>query len=250
MHITHAFFSIACACASIVAATAAPTASEIIARAREKIGPEDKLKAVNSLVFESKRIDKGDKTSFAQVEYKAPAKRREYRLDRNNSSGVPTEIIIASNGLEGYSKVVNLNTKDQRIRPFQAVQLRFNVDLFYAETGFFSTPPGGSVAYVGETKQKGKDAYSVEYKYAGGLIVLRHFDAQTYKLVAYEVYNAKMPTETRLRIEEEGDKVVDGIHFPEKVTVFVGGEKSYTVEHTQIKVNSNIPDAAFAFPMP
>jgi outer membrane lipoprotein-sorting protein len=247
MRILHAFFSLACACASILPAVAAPSASEVVTRAREKIGTEAKLTAVNTLVYESKHSRDG-KEFFAMLEYKRPAKRREYSLEK--SEGGAAERVIATNGLEGFSKLVNLATGNQQIRPFGAAQIKFYIDLFHAETGFYSTPPGGSVAYVGEAKQSGKDVYTLEYKHAGGLIIRRHFDKLTYKLVAYELYSDSTPAEQRLLVEEEGDKEVDGIHFAEKSTVYVGGKKSYTVQHTTIKVNSNIPDSTFAFPMP
>ena len=49
---------------------------------------------------------------------------------------------------------------------------------------------------------------------------------------------------------EEGELIVDGIRFPKKTTIYTTDKKESHVEFTQIKINENIPDSVFAFPMP
>jgi outer membrane lipoprotein-sorting protein len=246
MRFSHFFLPIVCVCAAVTA-HAAPSAAEIISQARAKIGPEAKLSAVKSLSFEGKIFDAdGKERAFQKVDYKLPDMRRDYSLQ----AGTSVEIISASNGLEGYAKAGNVNTKNQQIRPFGSQEIKLFTAILQAETGFFAEPPKGKVKYIGEGLQQSKTCYILEYEYAGGLFYRRYFDRDTKLLVAQESYAADTPEGKRRLTVEEGELFVDGIRFPKKVTTYLEGKKVASIEYSSIKINPDIPDSNFAFPMP
>jgi outer membrane lipoprotein-sorting protein len=228
-------------------AHAAPTAAEIIAQARAKLGPETKLTAVKTLLFEGKSFDKDAKpVGIVQLQYKLPNKRREYVL-RNDRT---LEVILGTDGIEGFVTTRNLNSGEQRIRPAEGYEVKTYLDQFLADTEFYAPPKRGQVTYVGEARQQGKTCHALEYKYPGGLIFKRFFDKGTLLLVATEIYAENTPADNRRLLVEEGELIVDGIRFPKKTTVYTAGKKESHVEFTQVKINENIPDSVFAFPMP
>ena len=106
-------------------------------------------------------------------------------------------------------------------------------------------PPVGSV-------HQGKVCHILEYEYAGGLFYRRYFDKETKILLAQENYAADTPEGKRRLMVDEGEIFKDGIRFPAKTTTYFEGKKVSTLVHTEtdLKVNPDIPDSTFAFPMP
>ena len=258
MRFSHFFLPAICACA-VVTAQAAPTAAEIISQARAKVGTEAKLNAVKTLSIEGKvkAVDENGKEQevFLHIQYKLPDMRREYSLN----AGGQVETISASNGLEGYTKIGSTTTKNQQVRPFNSQQIKLFTAILQADTGFFAEPPKGKVKYVAEglvppvgSVHQGKVCHILEYEYAGGLFYRRYFDKETKILLAQENYAADTPEGKRRLMVDEGEIFKDGIRFPAKTTTYFEGKKVSTLVHTEtdLKVNPDIPDSTFAFPMP
>jgi outer membrane lipoprotein-sorting protein len=247
MRFSHILLPIACLCTA-VAANAAPTANEIIAQARAKIGPENKLTAVKSIKFEGKVTDElGKEVAYLELEYKLPYSRREYALRKDSS----TEIINASNGLEGYLKVRNGDNRNEQIRPFNSRDIKANIAMLQADTGFYAAPPKGKVTYIGEGLQQQKRTHILEYEYEGGIIYRRYFDIATSLLVAQQIYTANTPEDKRTLVIEEGELIAEGgLRFPKKTTTYDPSGKKSVCEYTDVKVNLDIPDTKFAFPLP
>ncbi|MDR3228274.1 MAG: hypothetical protein LBT53_02505, partial [Puniceicoccales bacterium] len=214
--------SLGCLCASVVSAQAV-TADEVITKARARVGTEAALKAVKSLSFEATYIEADGKKSYFQKDYKAPCKRREYRLFGDYS----TERISAYNGLEGFEKTVQPN-RQQGLRSFSPEEKNLYADLYELDMGFFAAPPRGSVTYSGEQylKDLAKYTYTLDYKFAGGLHAKRYFDRSTYALLRQEIYREGTAEDKRLVQTDEGEIIVDGIRFPQKSTQAADGKKT------------------------
>lgn len=267
------FFSFVCFSVSAVVASAAPSAEEIISKARAKLGTEVNLSSLKTLSLVGKVTQtnaKGEKSEYiVQLDYKEPGKRREYTL----SNGTTVERIIASNGLEGFDKQVFFNNQQQRISPLSAAGVKYNLDLYYADTGFYGTPPNGKVAYEGVQSVQGKTCHVLTYRYPNGTVFKRYFDTQAFLCVACDQYQEKDPENRRRQVDEgeflipaketdakdakPTDKPVEkpkrpgDILFPKTSIIYdKDGKEISRVEYVDIRVNGAIPDAAFAYPMP
>lgn len=247
-------------------AKAAPTADEIIAQARAKIGTEAALNSVKTLTYEAKVFDASDKQVGSLVlRYKAPGKRSEYTLRTiivpvppkpDTPKYTPPETIsfqvestLATNGLEAFVKQENINTKESRITPLGGQQLAVLKDYCAADLGFFSVPKDGKVVFVGETKRGDKDCYELEYTYAGGTKFRRWFDKKTFASVGQQIAGAENAAAEPV-VMDEGEIVAAGIKFPKKNIHYRDGKKENTVEFTNVIINEEIPDSVFNFPMP
>jgi outer membrane lipoprotein-sorting protein len=266
-------FSLVCFSVSAVVASAAPSAEEIISKARAKLGAEVDLSGVKKLTIVGKgtvvREDtKDEKNEFVvQFDYMEPGKRREYTLANNTT----VERIIASNGLEGFEKYVNLNgqPQQQRISPLSSASVKHNLDLYYADTGFYSTPPNGKVTYEGIQTVRNKTCHTLQYRYGNGTIFKRYFDTQTFVCIAADQYQEKDPANYRRQVDEgeflASTKETDsktgkttekpsrpgGILFPKTSIIYdKDGKEISRVEYTDVSVNGIIPDSVFAYPMP
>ncbi|MDR2982386.1 MAG: hypothetical protein LBV12_09100 [Puniceicoccales bacterium] len=253
MRLLLALLTIGSVLVNVVSAEAAPTAQEIVTQARAKLGVENKLNAVKSLTFEGKSytVD-GKEIAVVQLQYKAPGKRREYGL----INGGNIETIKGTDGLEAFEKAVNLSTKEQQVRALGNAEVAVFTDYYYIDMGFFAAPPRGKLTYVGEGKQQGKDCYILDYQYAGGLVLRRYFDKSTSLLIAHEMWSSKTDGSNKVLVVEEGEIVEAGIRFPKRTVIYEQDKdtKEYKragyVDYSKIVVNDNIPDSAFAFPMP
>lgn len=104
---------------------------------------------------------------------------------------------------------------------------------------------GGSTEDLGMVQLDGQTLHKIAFIHDAGIVFYRYFDPRSGKLVLTE-------TEAGGRIREEGEIVVNGIRFPEKVittnTLADGSERSVTVTFDQIEVNKVFPASTFAVP--
>ena len=227
-------------------AAGAPTAAEVIAKAQAAmVKNPDALRQVKSLHLEAKLSDaEGKGAGSIIIQVAAPFKRREFAYDANHS----VETITCANGLEGWTKRSELVTGGRSqlgVMRFEAVSTL--KDMATDELAFYGAPTGGAgkVEYKGEAEVNGRKAHSVEYSYRGGFKITRHFDAKDFHLVASDMVGAGGKLQRQVVDENTW---VEGVSFTKKETVFLDGKKVSTVEYTQVVVNHEVPDAAFAFP--
>jgi len=268
-------------CAGAVAAEAAPAPGEIIAKARSRVAPEKALGAITTLTFEGSitvfndNLPQKSNTGYIQIDYKAPGSRREYRLDPANR----VESVTASNGLEGFTQVTQLSNGRKQLASLPVAAKRSYEDLYAIDTGFFATPPKGTVRGAGEELNKtlNKPAWVLEYAYRNGTRVKRYFDKQTGAFLAQELSQkdpsgAETPADKRALQVDEGELKVKArfpkpaaagaaanakpefdeveFTFPKTTTTYVGGKKVSVLEYTAVRVNGLVLDSAFQYPMP
>ncbi len=227
-------------------AAGAPTAAEVIAKAQAAmVKNPSALRSIKSLHLEAKITDaKGKADGSFIIQVAAPFKRREFRYNANHSE----ETIICANGLEGWTKKSELVTGGRSqlgVMRYEAVSTI--KDMATDELAFYGAPAAGSgkVEYKGEAEVNGRKVHSVEYSYRGGFKVTRHFDAKDCHLVASDMSGQGGKVQRQVVDESTW---VEGVSFTKKETILLDGEKVSSVEYTQVVVNHEVPDAAFAFP--
>jgi hypothetical protein len=225
-------------------AAGAMTAAEVTAKAHAAVAKDPKaLERIKSLYIAAKLTDTKAKGAGSIIlEVKAPFKIRKFEYDANHS----IETITCGNGLEGWTKRSELVTGGRS----ELGVMRFEVvaslkDIAADQLGFYAAPSDGKVEYKGEAEINGVKVQSVEYSYKSGFKVLRHFDAKDFHLVASDMTGPGGKVRRQLVDDVQW---VDGVAFAKKETVLVDGEKITQVEYTQIVINHEVGDAAFAFP--
>jgi hypothetical protein len=115
------------------------------------------------------------------------------------------------------------------------------------DLAFFAIPAAGlgTATYKGPSEIDGRKTQAVEYAYASGFRITRHFDADTFVLVASDQPTPKGELQ---RQKVEALTKVDGIAFPSKESISVDGKKSGDVTYDQIQVNPALPAGLFDFP--
>lgn len=228
-------------------ASAAPSATDVVKKARAALAKDTAmLDRVNSLHFEGKTLGPDGKTTQGFIlEVALGGKRRELRYDGEFTA----EIAIVSNGMEAWARRSELTTgksEAARVLPHEIAQ-RLG-DMGRSDLAFFAEPPQGrgSVKFKASEPVEGRKAYSIEYTYGSGYTCVRHFDAETYALIATDYPQADGKYERQV---EEETQVVEGIRMPKKVRVLQDGKAAGTLVFEKIVVNGDIADSAFVFPV-
>lgn len=106
---------------------------------------------------------------------------------------------------------------------------------------------GGSVELRGETTHEGRAATKVAFLHPGGIVFLRTFDKADGRLLVTEGPGGEL-------IREEGEKLVGGIRFPERLVstgkTQDGAPVVVSIVFEEIVVNAPVAADAFALPMP
>lgn len=229
------------------------SAEEIIAKARAYLGNEATLSAVKSVHFvgtlETNQFPpEGPKpVSFAiEIIFQKPYQQLIIRTS-------PTA--IQSTGLDDYDAWQRLQdvTDESRwqltlLEPIIVKNLRANT---WENLNFFKgiEQRGGSVQIMGPTTVDGAAAMKVAFVHEPDILFYRYFDTTTGRLLLTETGQGD-------RIKEEGEVMVDGLRFPQKVTS-VGkatDAKGQVVENPtvitfkKITVNETFPESMFAVP--
>lgn len=220
------------------------TVAEVTAKAHAAVAKDPKaLERIKSLHLEAKITDaEGKGAGSVIIQVSAPAKRREFAYNANHS----LETITCANGLEGWTKRSELVTggrSELGVMRFEAVATL--KDMAADELGFYALPATGKAEYKGEAEINGAKVQSVEYSYKSGFKILRHFDAKDFHLVASDMTG---PGGKIQRQVVDDVQWVEGVAFTKKETVLMDGKKVSSVEYTQVVVNHEVSDAAFAFP--
>jgi hypothetical protein len=199
----------------ITATARAQTAEQVIAKARAYLGGEAALNAVKSVHFvgtiESQASTPGDSKpvkSAIEIVFQKPYQQRIIRTS-------PTA--IQSTGLDdydGWQRTQDLkdanNWQLTLLQPDVIKNLRANT---WENLNFFKgiETRGGGVAVDGLATFEGTKVIKLIFMHEPKIVFYRYFDVNSGRLVL---------TETNLgdRIREEGEIMVNGLRFPQKVT--------------------------------
>ena len=221
------------------------TVETVVAKARAALTSDvAALDKVKSLRMEFAAADlQGKELNATTLTLAAPGYRLQKTIERNRNF----ESIVCSGRLEGWTtrRLDALSAREIRSVPYE--EFKKLQDMGRDDLAFFAIPaPGvGTATYKGLAEVDGRKTHAVEYAYASGFRLTRHFDAETFALVASDQPTPKGELQ---RQKVESLTKVDGIAFPSKETVSVDGKKSGEVSYDRIQLNPDIPAGLFDFP--
>jgi len=228
-------------------ASAAPSASEVVKKARAALAKDTgMLDRVTTLHFEGKVLSTEGKPDQGFIlEVAQGGKRRELRYDAEFT----TEIAIVSNGMEAWGRRSVMTTgqaEAARVLPHEVAE-RLG-DMARSDLTFFAEPAAGrgSIKLKATEAVEGRKAYSIEYTYVSGYSCVRHFDAETYALIATDYPQADGKIERQV---EEETQISEGIRVPKKVRILQDGKARGTLVFDKVIVNGEIAESAFVFPV-
>ncbi len=228
-----------------IAAEPPLTVETIVAKARAALAADPAaLTKVKALRFEFSALDDAGRTiNTSTLTVVAPA----FRLEKTDAPTSGAESAMGIGRLEGWvsRKSDTLATRSLRALPYE--NFRKMQDMAVDDLAFFAPPAAarGLATYQGASEIDGRKTHAVEYAYASGFRITRHFAADTFALVASDQLTPKGEIQ---RQKVDGVIVADGIAFPAKETVFVAGKKSGVVAYSRVTVNPELPAGLFDFP--
>jgi hypothetical protein len=224
-----------CACAAEL------TPTEVIAKARAALTADPAaLAKVRSLRFELTSVDaEGKPAGFTLLEVNAPDQRYQLSLNANRS----VEEILATNGHEGWRK----STQTTQIGVLRAEFVSVLRDMASSDLTFFAAPAErqGVVQAAAASEINGRKQVALAYAYKSGFRIIRHFDAETFRLTATD---QPMPDGKIQRQLVTATSVVDGILFTQKETILIDGKKVAEATYEKVTVNPTLTPGHFIFP--
>jgi hypothetical protein len=230
---------------ALSAADTALTVEVVVAKARAALTSDvaalDKVKILRMefTAFD----DKGKALNTTTLTLAAPGYRLQKTIDRDRGF----EAAVCAGRLEGWTtrKLDALASREIRSAPYE--EFKKLQDMSRDDLAFFAIPAAGlgTATYKGPSDIDGRKTHAVEYAYASGFRLTRHFDAETFALVASDQPTPKGGLQ---RQTVESLTKVDGIIFASKESIVVDGKKSGEVTYEQIQVNPTLPVGLFDFP--
>lgn len=240
------FATLLLAGAAVRAADAPPlTLETVVAKARAALTADvASLDKVKSLRMEFTAYDlAGKELNVSALTLATPYFRLQKTLERNRNF----ETAVCSGRLEGWTtrRLDALAPREIRSVPYD--EFKKLQDMGRDDLAFFAPPaPGvGTATYKGFGEVDGRKTHVVEYAYSSGFRITRHFDADSFALVASDQLTAKGELQ---RQKVEAFAKAEGIAFPSKETITVDGKKSGEVTYDHLQVNPSLPAGLFDFP--
>ena len=229
----------------VSAAEKALTIETVVAKARAAVTTNlAALDKVKSLRIEFIAYDlQGNAINESTLTLVAPSLRVQKTIEKNRNF----EGIICSGKLEGWTarRADALALREIRSVPYE--EFKKLQDMARDDLAFFAIPLAGvgTATYKGLAEIDGRKTHAVEYAYASGFRITRHFEYDSFALMASD---QPMPKGGVQRQIVELMTKVDGIAFASRETITVDGKKSGSVTYKLIQVNPAIPAGLFDFP--
>ena len=229
----------------VSAAEKALTIETVVAKARAAVTTNlATLDKVKSLRIEFIAYDlQGNAINESTLTLVAPSLRVQKTIEKNRNF----EGTICSGKLEGWTarRADALALREIRSVPYE--EFKKLQDMARDDLAFFAIPVAGvgTATYKGLAEIDGRKTHAVEYAYASGFRITRHFEYDSFALMASD---QPMPKGGVQRQIVELMTKVDGIAFASRETITVDGKKSGSVTYKLIQVNPAIPAGLFDFP--
>ena len=226
-------------CASVARAE---SAEAMIAKARQFIGDESQLKAIETLKYEGSYQTPNGQSGKLTMYYEKPNKQR---IERKTRKGT---IVKATDGYEGYQLLIpsqadkngNRNSRLNLIGTKELRQLMTNAreNLFFYNGYKHSR---GKIVESGSSSFRGKEAYLITFEYPNETQYKRYFDPDTGRLLGTKL------TGDKINIEKDYMEV-EGLKFPKVIEVYQGEKLQFTATFENIEVNPKFEKNLFDFP--
>jgi len=240
-----AFCALLLLAGSALAADKPLTVEEIVVKARAALTDDvAALGKVRTLRMEFTAYDdKGKAMNTTTLTLAAGGFRLQSTADRDRGF----EASVCAGRLDGWTTTKSDALTRRSVRPVPFEEFKKLRDMARDDLAFFAIPAAGlgSATYQGLADVEGRKTHAVEYAYASGFRITRHFDAESFALVASDQPTPKGQLQ---RQKVETLTKADGISFPAKETVTVDGKKSGEVTYDVVKVNPDLPAGLFDFP--
>jgi len=221
------------------------TLETVVAKARAALTSDvAALDKVKTLRMEFVAYDqKGAEINVTTLTLSTPGYRLQRTVERNRNF----ETAVCGGRLEGWTtrKLDALAAREIRSVPYE--EFKKLQDMSRDDLAFFAIPAAavGTATYKGLSDVDGRKTHAVEYAYVSGFRITRHFDAESFALVASDQPTPKGELQ---RQKVEALTKADGIAFPAKESITVDGKKSGEVTYDHIEVNPALPNGLFDFP--
>lgn len=233
-------------------ATAGLRAAEpaIIAKARAYLGKDAALDAVKSVYYKGAvlGVDPKDPTKQTRSEIEIIAQKPDrQRVVAQSDKAIETTVL---DGYEGWQRTQEIaNPKNRRMVVFKPEAVKRLRAQAWENLSFFRgiESMGGRVEEQGTKTIDGIECIKVAFIYAPAIIYYRYFDPATGRLVQTE-------TEDGGSTREEGENIVNGVRFPQRMKMTIkgaGGQpQTVTVVLETITLNETFPAELFRMPGP
>lgn len=213
----------------------------VIAKARARLGPEAKLRSVESIYMKGTLLYGDGNTGSAEIIFQKPLQQKFVGIvnDFQETS--------ALDDTEGWRRVQKVGDSDAWSLDLYDVDEILHMQASVREAlNFFDRPKTrrSKVFYLGEEEIKGAQCEVLEYNYGNGVWFRRYFDAETGRLVL-------SLNDKGVIFEESGEIIVDGIRFPKKLTTTFlteTGEQTMEISYSKIELNNKYDPEIFEIP--
>jgi hypothetical protein len=217
------------------------TPAEVIAQARAALAKDAAtLAQVRSLQFELTSVTaEGKPVGYTLLEVNAPDQR--YQLSVNAARTI--EETMATNGREGWRQ----STQTTQIGVLRAEFVSVLRDMASSDLTFFAAPSDrqGSVTLAPASEINGRKQVALAYTYKSGFRLIRHFDAETFRLTATDQPMPDGKTQRQLVL---ATTTVEGILFTQKEAILIDGKKVAEATYEKISVNPALVPGHYTFP--
>lgn len=217
----------------------APSAAEIINRARATLGTEKALNAVVTLkmVGSLEPADPEVPAATVLIMARKPCSQRlEIRVDDMVETTIlngRTACIIRSNLKEDTSRMRELTGGElERVRHSTRQFFKFYRPDFRN---------GERASHEGIVSHRDKRCHKIKYKYSDGLETIRFFSVEDDTMVA-------TITENGVESVNHGRQIVKGIKYPESIDYYEDGRMLHTIQFSEVHVNKPLTAGIFKIP--
>ncbi len=217
---------------------AQPSTDEIIAKAREYLGGDEVLDAVDSLYYRGTFETAEGVEGEVEIKFKKPL----YQRVKTTRDEV-TEVTALSH-YDGWRKITRRDDESNWTIVFlDADQIREMQANTWENLNFFRgiERRRGRIVNQGLVDLDGHTCVKLTFNHRGGVYFVRYFDAETGQLRMSETSGGG-------QIREEGSRRVSGIRFPERLIMIQDGEEINRIEFTEIEINREFDEELFDVP--
>lgn len=242
-------------CLSLLAAGAAPSGlfaqeaedhqaliEETVALAREYLGGARKLDAIDTIRYQGVLVYGSGESGTVESVFKRP-NRHQFISVINNQRETST-----LNRTEAWRKMENLDQPGAYSLDFYQVDDLRHLEATVIDTlSFMKAPPtrNGRIEYLGTEEVEGVETRVLLYRHSDSIWFRKYIDPETGRLL--HMVNSKGVVFTY-----QGEILVDGVRFPEKVVVRFRtqfGQQSMEVSYSTITLNAEIDTERFRVPV-
>lgn len=218
-------------------------AASIIRKAREWIGPEERIDEIQTLRYSGEIIqyeDQGSRKGSFSMSFRKP----DSQLVVITFPDVET--ITGFNGYEGFNKIVSrtesgsFETEVQSMTSYEVRQFRATTleNLYF----FRPFPPEErNPLYAGIRMDDGNETEILIYNHPGGFTFSRQIDKATGRLI-------RTINPSGIETIEEGETLIGGLRFPTRIIGRSNGSTLYELKPLSIQINPELSENLFDYP--